>query len=105
MTLAEVQALVVSVDQNCGHYESAWAGTAAYTVWREFARLPTMADTGYAEEGWAFQVDRFTKTEGDTIAAALFTALDADPRVAFELQVDYEPETGYIHYIFDCQGV
>ena len=105
MTLAEIQALVVSVDTNSGHYESAYAGSDAYTVWREFRRLPEHANDHFADEGWAFQIDRYTKTENDPIAAALFAALDADDRVAFAYQVDYEPNTGYIHHIFDCEGL
>ena len=102
MTLSEIQALIVSVDPLCGHYESAREGAEAYTVWREVSRLHTMADDSHAEEGWAFQVDRFSKREGDAVAEALFTALDADERVAVSMLVDYEQDTGYIHHIFDC---
>lgn len=104
MTLNDIQALVVSVDPDCGHYESAHAESEAYTVWREYRRLPMDADDGYAEEGWHFQVDRFTKAEGDAIAAALLAALEADERVAVDYQVDYERDSGYIHHIFDCEG-
>lgn len=105
MTLAQIQALVVSVDPDAGHYESAHAGSDAYTVWREFRRVDLRANDVHADEAWAFQVDRFAKAEDDAIAAALFAALDADPLIAFEYLVDYEPDTGYIHHIFDCEGV
>lgn len=103
MTLEDIRALVVSVDKGAGHYESAYQGGQAYTVWREVRRLSLMASNSH-EEAWAFQIDRFTKTEGDGIAAALLSALEADERVAYSYLVDYEPDTGYIHHIYDCEG-
>lgn len=104
MTLDDIKALVVAVDPNAGHYESAYQGSAAYTVWREYRALPFMADDEH-QTGWTFQIDRFVKAEGDSIASALFAALDADPRVSFQYLVDYEPDTRYIHHIFDCEGI
>ena len=104
MTLADIQALVVAVDPNAGHYESAYAGSAAYTVWREYRYNSQMAD-GVHQGGIVFQIDRFTKAENDTIAAAFITALEANPRVSFSYLVDYEPDTRYIHHIFDCEGI
>ena len=105
MTLNEIKAIVVALDANAGHYESAYQGSAAYTVWRELRQLPIMGDNRHAAEAWAFQIDRFTKAEGDAIAAAIRQALDADPRVAYHYEVDYEQNTGYIHHIFDCEGI
>ena len=104
MTLDDIKALVVRVDPNAGHYESAYQGSPAYTVWFEVRALPDMGDSEHGG-AVAFQIDRFTKAEGDAIAAALFAALEADDRVAFSYAVDYEPDTRYIHHIFDCQGV
>ena len=103
MTLSEIQALVVSVDNKAAHYESASPNKTGYTVWYEYKRLDMLADDRHAE-AWAFQIDRFTKTENDPIAAALFEALEADDRVAFEHRVDYENDTRWIHHIFDCEG-
>lgn len=105
MTVEEIKAIVVAVDAEAGHYESAYQGTEAYTVWQEINPLPIMGDNRHATEAWAFQVDRFTKAEGDAIAAALRAALEANPRVAYGYDVDYEPDTGYIHHIFDCEGI
>ena len=103
MTLSEIQALVVAVDNKAGHYESASKNSTGYTVWYEYRRLALMRDDEHAE-GWRFQIDRFTKVENDTVAAALFAALEADDRVAFEYRVDYEPDTRWIHHIYDCEG-
>lgn len=105
MTLSDIQALIVRVDPEAGHYESAYAGGAAYTVWRELHTLPILGDNTHTVEAWAFQIDRFTKAETDAVAAAFRAALDGEPGVAFEYQVDFEPDTGYIHHIFDCEGI
>lgn len=103
MTLSDIQALVVSVDKSAKHYDSSSESKSGYTVWREYRRLDTVSDDTH-DEAWAFQIDRFTKVEGDPIAQALFEALDSDERVAFEHLVDYERDTRWIHHIFDCEG-
>lgn len=103
MTLDAIKALVVSADPDARHYDSAHRKGEAYTTWREVRLLPWTTDDGH-EEAWAFQVDRFTKAEADAIAAAIRAALEAEPAVAYIYEVDYEPDTGYIHHIFDCEG-
>lgn len=103
MTLEDIQGLVVSADSDAQHYESARRSGIGYTVWREYQHLGLMSDDGHGE-GWRFQIDRFTKVENDSIAAAIYDALENDERVAFEYLVDYEPDTRIIHHIFDCEG-
>ena len=105
MTVQEIQAFVVSVDPNAGHYESTYRGSDAYTEWHEKSTMPLMGD-GVHVGGIRFQIDRYTKDENDSVAAALFEALENRDDIAFEHIVDYEgPETGYIRHIFDCEGV
>ena len=103
MTVNEIRDFVISVDPDAQHYASDKKGEA-YTVWREIRLLPTMADD-VPDEAWAFQIDRFTKDEHDPIAAALMSALIADDRIACAPTVDYERDSGYIHHIFDCEGI
>lgn len=102
MTLGEIQELVTRADVNAGHYESASRDGSAYTVWREFRRLNLMRDDEH-DEGWRFQIDRFTKREDDPVVDALFRVLDGDDRIAYEYLVDYEHDTRWIHHIFDCE--
>lgn len=102
MTLSDIQALVASVDPEARHYFSTGKGQP-YTYWEETSRLPLMSDDVH-QEAWRFTVHRFTKAEDDAVAAALFAALDADPGVAVAHNVDYEPDSGYIHHIFSCEG-
>lgn len=104
MTLNDIRALVISVDPNAGHYDSAYRGSTAYTVWREYETLDMMADDEH-QGAIRFQIDRFTRIEGDAIAEAIYDALDADERVAFRHIVDYEEDERYIHHIYDCEGI
>ena len=104
MTLDEIRALVVSVDPSAGHYESAHRPGHSYTVWQEIQRSGLRADNGMPCKSWRFQIDRYTRREDDPVPGRLEAALDADPRVAYSYLVDYEPDTQYIHHIFDCEA-
>lgn len=105
MTLNEIKALLVSADPGIRHYFSA-AGEEAYSYWEETRRLGFTADDEHpaADQGWRFYVHRFTKTEGDPVAAQIFETLDRDPRTTVMWQTDFENDTGYIHHIFECEG-
>lgn len=105
MTLNEIGDLVVSVDPKAGHYESADDNADAYTYWQELRPVGLFGDDVRAEEAWAFMIHRFSKMEGDAIAAMFYAALQADDRVAFDYNVDYEHDTGYIHHIFSCEAM
>lgn len=104
MTLTNIRELVASIDPNIRHYFSMGTGEA-YTYWEETERLPLVADNHHIEEGWRFYVHRFTKTETDAIADLIFSTLDNDPRVSVRHTVDHEDDTGYIHHIFECEGI
>ena len=104
MTLHEIQAFVVSVDPHARHYDSAHRHGEPYTVWWEKSTLPIMGD-GQHLGGLKFQISRYAKRENDAIAAALYSALEERPDISFDYLTDYEPETGYIHHIFDCEGI
>ncbi len=103
MTIADIKDFVLSADPNAQHYKSARKGEA-YTVWRELRQLPIIADDTH-EAAWAFQIDRFTKNENDQVAAEIARAIEENEEISCELTVDFEQDTGYIHYIFDCEGI
>lgn len=102
MTLEDIRLLVVGVDQNARHYHS-MSAEDAYTYWEETQRLPMISDDRH-EEAWRFYVHRFTQDETDQTAAALYAALDGDPRVTVAHTVDHDPEDGTIHHIYQCEG-
>ena len=105
MTLSEIKALLVSADPNIKHYFT-MEDSEAYSFWEETRRLPFPGDDRHdpANQAWKFFVHRFTKIEGDPMAATIFERLDEDPRTAVRWQIDFDNESGYIHHIFECEG-
>lgn len=103
MTCTEIKNFLVGVDPTIERYESSRSNKNAYTVWYELGTTDHFAD-GENAGITRFQVDRFTKKENDTVAAAIYAALQDRDDIAFHYDVDYEPDTGYIHHIFDCEG-
>lgn len=102
MTVAEIHELVAAVDPMARHYFTNKAGDS-FTVWQEYRLLEFSADDEHLE-GWAFEIDYYTKQEFDPTAQALRDALERHPGVSYTYQVVYEPDTGYIRHIFDCEG-
>ena len=105
MTKAEIKVLLITADPNIKHYFS-MSNAEAYSYWEETRRLPFMADDVHnsADQAWRFYVHRYTRTEDDAIAQAIFNALDADPRTTVIWTTDFDNESGYIHHIFECEG-
>ena len=102
MTLEDIRTLLANVDPDIRHYFSE-EPSQDYSYWEETRRLPFMADDLH-EEGWRFYVHRFTRDERDPIAPRLFAALESDPGTTVAWRVDHEPDSGYIHHIFECEG-
>lgn len=102
MTLSEIKALLGRADPDIRHYFS-MSDAEAYTYWTETQQLALTADDKH-DEGWRFYVHRFTRDENDATAAAIFSALDGDPRIAVRRRTEYERDSGYIHHIYECEG-
>ncbi len=90
---------LLSVTDNVGHYE-ALNVSDKYLVWAEDAE----ADSVHADNQKDIQViqgtiDYFTKEDGDPNVDRVQTALLGAEGVVYQLNsVQYEDETGYIHY-------
>lgn len=102
MTLSEIRDLLVSVDPEIRHFFSR-EEKKNYSYWEETEPLSLVAD-GVHDEGWRFYVHRFTRDEFDPVPQMLYQTLDADPRTAVIHRKTYEPDSGYIHHIFECEG-
>ncbi len=103
MTTAEVKALLISVDPDVQRYDHDHKGSDAYTVWHEIGPIGLYGD-GREEGSLHFQVDRFTKEEDEEIARQLLETLEEQDDIAVDYHVDYERD-GYIHHIYDCEGI
>jgi hypothetical protein len=100
MTVQEFHNLLLTADPQATHNRDTGGGN--FTVWQEYSFLPYGADGRYQEWRKRIQVDRFTKMEYDPIVDRIAAVLDI-PEIAFTIDVDYEQDTGYQHYIFDCE--
>jgi hypothetical protein len=98
MQLADLGDLLSTVTENTFHYE-AFKKTDKYIVWAEDGE----ANAGYADNHKTNQVtqgtiDYFTKTEFDTNFELIQEKLNSAD-LAWKLNsIQYEEETGYIHY-------
>lgn len=101
MTLRQFRDILLAADPGAKHYESSQQPN--YTIWTEIGDSASYADDrrGDGDRAWKIHVDRFTKVEYDPVVDAIRAALVAAD-ISFEYLVDYEPETKYIHHIFDC---
>lgn len=100
MTLQEFRDILLTADPAASHYSSTQKPN--YTMWAEYGDSALTADSKISESVWKIQVDRFTKLEYDPVVESIRAALDRDD-IAFEYLCDFEPDTGYIHHIFDCE--
>lgn len=93
-----VRTALLTVSDNVGHYE-AFKKNDAYIVWAEDMEGSRVSGNNYKiEQSIQGTVDYYTKTESDTAVDNIQSAL-TDARIAFYLKsVQYEDETGYIHY-------
>ena len=101
MTINEFTALLLTADPDATHYIAA-EGQTNYTVWRKYTERRLAADGESAGIIHLIQVDRFTKIEDDPMVDSIRAALE-HPDISFDYQEDFEPDTLYIHHVFDCE--
>jgi hypothetical protein len=100
MTLLEFRDVLLTADPQASHYSSMLKPN--YTKWAEYGEKVLYSDGESDEKHLLIQVDRFTTIEYDPVVDAIRTAFDRDD-IAYEYSCDFEPDTGYIHHIWDCE--
>jgi hypothetical protein len=104
MTIDEIRQAVVAAAPYAQHYYSEDKGDS-YTTWHQYQAIPLMGDGQIAEDAWRFQVDHFTRREDDPTPAEIRRVLGAFDGITVSYRVlPPEPETGYIHHVFQCEG-
>lgn len=74
-----------------------------YLVWTEDGDRVLRADAAAAEQGFTGRADYYTRTEFDRNIDAIQGALDGLGAWRKLILVDYEEETGLIHYSWDWE--
>ena len=102
MTLSEFSEWLTAIDPTATRYVQPKA-SGSCTVWREYQPKPVYADGHKAANVWKVQIERYTTTDDDPIAAAITAAIDNSDCIAASCQVDSDPEDGTLRFIFDCE--
>ena len=94
----KIPEILMKVSDNVSHYE-ALNKTDKYIVWAEDSESSSLnADNKKEIQAIQGTIDYFTKKDNDTVVNEIQEALKAE-KVSFYLNsVQYEEETGYIHY-------
>lgn len=94
----KIRDILLTISDNVGHYE-AMKKKDKYIVWAEDMEGQSLkANNRKGIQVIQGTIDYFTKTDGDPTVDAIQDALN-DNRISFYLSsVQYEDETGYIHY-------
>lgn len=102
MNLKEFRDLLLTVHPAVYHFES--HKESEYIVWHEVGSLSLMGDGAIAERGTRIAVDYFTKDEYDQVHEALEITLAAHDDICMaEPAVDFDKESGLIHYAYTCE--
>lgn len=92
-------AKVAGVCSHAYHYTKAKNATVPYAVWAEDSEGESFhADSHKAEQVISGSLNYFTKTEFDSTCDALQDMLDNVCCEWYLSSVQYEPDTGLIHY-------
>ena len=98
MTLQEIRDLLLTITPNVFHYFAS-GQTGNYIVWAEDSEGDSIhADDGKTEQVIQGTIDYFTKTENDPVVTQIQDKL-TENEISWRLNsVQYEQDTGYIHY-------
>ena len=91
------QALAALTD-SCYHYYAMPGTTPPYIVWAEDGDNDLTANNIHAERCFEGTIDLFTKTEGDSLFEAVPAALEDIGASYYLNSVQYEEDTGLLHY-------
>ena len=102
MTLSEFSTWLSGIDPTATRFSQPKA-TNQCTVWREYQPRPLHADGKAVARVWKVQIERYTPTEDDPIAAAIAEAIENSDCIAASCQIDSDPESGILRYLFECE--
>ena len=97
--LERVKAALAGLTDRCYRYTAAKNAKAPYIVWAEDSEANLFGDGGKVlERSVQGTVDLFTRREGDPLMVQIPEALNRGGTIHYLNSVQYEDETGLIHY-------
>lgn len=74
-----------------------------YIIWSEDGSNDLKADNVHAERAWTGVVDLYTNEEGNLLVEGVANAFEEIGAAYNLVSVDYEEDTGLIHYSWDWE--
>lgn len=106
MTIEDFAIIVLTIDPDAARYQKLRKPTdKAYTVWSDYGTGTLYANGVPAGKTKKIQVDYYTLKEDDPVALQYYRAFSENEEITVNHLTDFEPETRYIHHIFDCEMV
>ena len=96
--LERLKAELAALTDRCYHYVAAPNTTPPYITWMEDGDNDLLAGNVHAERCYTGSVHLFTKTEGDLLFERIPATLEAIGASWYLNSVQYEDDTGLIHY-------
>lgn len=98
MSLEQLKTALVSVLQKVYRYKAPPNTSAPYAVWGEDSRNDFIAGGKHAEKAWQGTLDYYTKVENDPVVTELEDVLEKNTMTWYFSSIQYEEETGLIHF-------
>lgn len=96
--LEPLSAALAALTERCYHYYAMPGTTPPYIVWAEDGDNDLSADNVHAERCFEGTVDLFTREEGDELIEAVPSALEGIGAAYYLNSVQYEEDTGLLHF-------
>ena len=96
--LERLQAALAALTDRVYHYVAATNSTPPYIVWAEDGDNDLLAGNVHAERCYTGTVDLYTKVDKDPLFSAIPEALEGIGAAWYLNSVQYEEDTGLIHY-------
>lgn len=96
--LEPLSAALAALTERCYHYYAMPGTTPPYIVWAEDGDNDLSADNVHAERCFEGTVDLFTREEGDDLIKAVPSALEGVGAAYYLNSVQYEEDTGLLHF-------
>ena len=96
--LEPLSAALAALTERCYHYYAMPGTTPPYIVWAEDGDNDLSADNVHAERCFEGTVDLFTREEGDDLIEAVPSALEGVGAAYYLNSVQYEEDTGLLHF-------
>lgn len=96
--LERLRAALAALTDRVYHYVAAPNSTTPYIVWAEDGDNDLPGDDRHAERAITGTVDLYTRTDTDPLFSAIPEALEGLGASYYLNSVQYEEETGLVHY-------